>query len=220
MRSAPMPSDPEANTARPREAPQAPRSEAPADAQRRAVADERPTRMARTETPPVPTVAPTPAVPQPTPAPAPTPESRDSQRPGFRRNALLDWEPIVARLRETHPALAAMVEQSEARVVSKEKLVLGFEEGSFFGRQASQPEALAALAAAAHSVLGATPQIELKLDKAPGTKTRTLADVEKGRRDAEGEQRRRAALGHPAVLDALDVFPDARGSEEVRFDND
>lgn len=140
--------------------------------------------------------------------------------PGLRRAALLDWAQVVKRVRDTHPALAAIIEQGEARLVSAEKIVVAFQEGSFYGRQASQPQSIDAIANAALAVLGGRPVVEIKLDLAAGAKTRTLADVEKQRREAEVDARRRSALGHPAVLDALDVFPEARGNAHVKFDGE
>jgi len=201
-------------------APAAPQSDArtlppEGDQPRRAVVDERPAPLSRAPTPGEPPAAPTAPEPQ-----ASSDMAAAQKPPALRRNALLDWEPIVARLRETHPALAAVVEQGDARLVTAEKVVIGFQEGSFFGRQASQPESVEALAAAAAVVLGSRPTIEIKLDRAGDSRGRTLADVAKKRREAEGEQRRREALGHPTVLDALDVFPDARGTEEVRFEGE
>lgn len=156
--------------------------------------------------------------PEPSPEPVELAPARPSTPPPLRRAAILEWEPIVARLRETQPALAAIVEQGEARSVSAEKIVLVFQEGSFFGRQASQPQSIEAVAAAAVEFLGARPTVEVRLDAPTGSKTRTLADVERERRQADDESRRREALGHPAVLDALDVFPDARTKLDVRFD--
>ena len=40
------------------------------------------------------------------------------------------------------------------------------------------------------------------------------------RREAERSAKKRQAMSHPAVLDAMEVFPDARGKIDVRIDED
>ncbi|HJK95320.1 MAG TPA: hypothetical protein RMH26_31580, partial [Polyangiaceae bacterium LLY-WYZ-15_(1-7)] len=135
--------------------------------------------------------------------------------------ALQEWEAIVNVLRESRPALAAVLEHGVPRVVTAERLVVSFQDGSFYGRQADTRDSRAAIADAARVRLRATPEIEIRFDAEDGaTASKTVAAVEAGRREAEQKARRLEALGHPVVRDAMDVFPEARGSVEVRLEGD
>ena len=46
----------------------------------------------------------------------------------------------------------------------------------------------------------------------------SLAAVSQSRRDAAKNKRKHEALAHPMVLEAFDIFPDARGKAVVRFE--
>ncbi|MBX3251193.1 MAG: DNA polymerase III subunit gamma/tau [Myxococcales bacterium] len=155
----------------------------------------------------------------------PTPNgstSHPSTAPGARvlRPALQEWEALIASLREAKPALAAVLEHGVPRIVSAERIVLSFQHGSFYGRQADAPAAKDAIAEAAARRLGGRPAIEVRFDAAADAKGRTVAAIEATRRDAERTAKRRQALNHPAVLDAIEVFPEARGHLEVRLEGD
>lgn len=137
-----------------------------------------------------------------------------------RRPALLEWAGIVKAIRTAQPALGAMLEHGVPRIVTRERIVLGFQQGSFYGRQVDQPETRATIIETAARLLGGTPELEVRFDVDASNATRTVAAVEAQRRDTELEGRRKRALEHPAVLDAFDVFPDARSHADVRFEND
>ncbi len=137
----------------------------------------------------------------------------------IRRAALLEWEHIVNLLRESKPALAAVLEHGVPRIIRPDKIVLSFQEDSFYGRQAESPASLEAISAASQAHTGVKPSIEIRFD-ARGQERATVASVEATRREAEAAARRRAALGHPVVKDAIDVFPDSRGKVEVRLEGD
>jgi DNA polymerase-3 subunit gamma/tau len=134
------------------------------------------------------------------------------------RPALQEWERIVFSLRDAKPALAAVLEHGVPRLVSRERIVLAFQHGSFYGRQAEAPAAKDAISEAASKLLGAKPAIEIRFDQQ--VQGRTVAAVEATRREAERSAKKRQAMSHPAVLDAMEVFPDARGKIDVRIDED
>lgn len=138
----------------------------------------------------------------------------------MRRSALLEWEGILSELRKSQPALSAILEHGVPRLVSREKIVLAFQEKSFYGHQAGQANARDAIHSVTERLLGGRPEIEVRFDADVGTNLRTVAAVEAQRRSAELEARKREALGHPRVLDALDVFPEARGHADVQFDGE
>ncbi|MCA9616560.1 MAG: hypothetical protein KC586_27570, partial [Myxococcales bacterium] len=134
------------------------------------------------------------------------------------RPALQEWERLVASLRDAKPALAAVLEHGVPRVVSKERIVLAFQHGSFYGRQAEAPAAKEAIAGAAAKRLGGRPVIEIRFDAE--VRGRTVAAIEATRREAERSAKKRRAMSHPAVLDAIEVFPEARGKIDVRIEDD
>jgi DNA polymerase-3 subunit gamma/tau len=177
--------------------------------------------------------------PKPVAAPEPAPEAkpRDPNRPimpatkhsgGFqtssgevltpiRRAALQEWEEMVGRLEQEQPALAAVLEHGVPKTVGPERIVLSFKDGSFYGRQAQSPESIAAIERIAEQQLGARPQVEIRFDEAEGS-TRTVAAVAAQRKEAELEAKRKEALNHPRVRDAMDVFPESAGKLNVHIE--
>ena len=149
---------------------------------------------------------------------APAPPEPPQPKAHVPRESLHEWEGIVADLREGKPALAAVLEHGVPRAVTAERIILSFQEGSFYGRQAKSPAAVEAIADAAKGRLGSRPKVEIRFD-AEGASKRTVASVEATRKEADTAAKRREALSHPAVRDAMDVFPESRGKVEVRLDD-
>lgn len=150
---------------------------------------------------------------------APAAEPPAAKTDTLRRPAMQEWESFVDALREGKPALAAVLEHGIPRVVSPERIVLSFQEGSFYGRQADAPAAREAIAHVAEQRLGVRPPIEIRYD-ADGAQGRTVAAVEATRREARLSQRRREALGHPIVREAMQVFSESAGRVRVRLDGE
>jgi DNA polymerase III gamma/tau subunit len=132
----------------------------------------------------------------------------------IRRAALQEWEEMVGRLEKEQPALAAVLEHGVPKTVGPERIVLSFKQGSFYGRQAQSPDSIAAIERVAEQQFGARPQIEIRFDEAEGS-TRTVAAVAAQRKEAELEAKRKEALNHPRVRDAMDVFPESAGKLNV-----
>ncbi len=138
----------------------------------------------------------------------------------IRRAALQEWEELVGRLAQEQPALAAVLEHGVPKAVSPERIVLSFKDGSFYGRQAQSPESIAAIERMAEAQLGARPEVEIRFDAKAEGSTKTVAAVAAQRKEAELEARRKAALNHPRVRDAIDVFPDSAGKLDVQIEAD
>ena len=132
----------------------------------------------------------------------------------IRRAALQEWEEMVGRLEKEQPALAAVLEHGVPKTVGPERIVLSFKQGSFYGRQAQSPDSIAAIERIAEQQLGARPEVEIRFDEAEGS-TRTVAAVAAQRKEAELEAKRKEALNHPRVRDAMDVFPESAGKLNV-----
>ncbi|HET8937510.1 MAG TPA: hypothetical protein VFN67_28905, partial [Polyangiales bacterium] len=100
--------------------------------------------------------------------------------------------------------------------VSPTTLRIGFPEGSFFGRQAQASSAREALLRAAEHVLGARPNLQIG---SPGdAKVSTLAEIEEDGRRQRSTAKREAALNHPAVIDAMEIFEESAASVDVQTD--
>ena len=129
-----------------------------------------------------------------------------------------DWRSIVVHLRDRLPALGAVMEHGVATQLSQAKLVVRFSEGSFFGRQAKAAASQKAILDAAEEVLGARPALEIEFGNVDGAVT--LAKQESEEQKQLEEQTKKSALNHPAVRDAIEIFPEARGHAEVLINRD
>jgi DNA polymerase-3 subunit gamma/tau len=138
----------------------------------------------------------------------------------IRRAALLEWEELVRRLEQQQPALAAVLEHGIPKAVGPDRIVLSFKDGSFYGRQAQSADSIAAIERVAEQQLGARPQIEIRFDAQGEAATKTVAAVAAQRREAELEAKRKEALNHPRVRDAIDVFPESAGKLNVHIEAD
>jgi hypothetical protein len=69
---------------------------------------------------------------------------------------------------------------------------------------------------AAEQVLGGRPN--LVIGSPGGAKVNTLAEMEENGRRARQAERREAALRHPAVLDAMEIFEESEASVDVQVD--
>jgi len=138
----------------------------------------------------------------------------------IRRAALQEWEELVGILEQQQPALAAVLEHGIPKSVGPDRIVLSFKDGSFYGRQAESPESIAAIRRAAEQQLGARPEIEIRFDAQGEAATKTVAAVAAQRKEAEAEAKRKEALNHPRVRDAIDVFPESAGTLKVHIEAD
>ncbi|MGB8222973.1 MAG: DNA polymerase III subunit gamma/tau [Polyangiales bacterium] len=138
----------------------------------------------------------------------------------IRRAALQEWEELVGTLEQQQPALAAVLEHGIPKTVGPDRIVLSFKAGSFYGRQAESPESIAAIVRIAEQQLGARPEIEIRFDAQPDSTSKTVAAVAAQRKEAEVEAKRKEALNHPRVRDAIDIFPESAGKLKVHIEAD
>jgi DNA polymerase-3 subunit gamma/tau len=197
-------------------------------------------RKAKADAAPKAAAVPTPPVAEPRAAPEPEPKPRDPNEPvmpatkaspkfrtssgevltPLRRAALQEWEEMVGRLSQEQPALAAVLEHGVPKAVGPDRIVLSFKDGSFYGRQAQSQESVEAIERVAEAQLGAKPAVEIRFDAQGEGSSKTVAAVAAQRREAELEAKRKAALNHPAVRDAVDVFPESAGKLNVHIEAD
>jgi DNA polymerase-3 subunit gamma/tau len=165
---------------------------------------------------------PAPAEPTPAAEPAPAPAAEPAREySGLAHTDLpAAWLRIVGQLKASQPALGAVLEHGVPLEVSARVLRIGFPEGSFFGRQAQAPAAREAILRMAEQVLGARPELQIAGAGGGGgqTKVATLAEAEQESRKARAAERREAALSHPRVREALEVFGESESDVEVLVD--
>jgi DNA polymerase-3 subunit gamma/tau len=130
------------------------------------------------------------------------------------------WERIIARIAEARPALAAILEHGVPLSITREKVVVGFPPSSFFGKQAETADSKEGIAESAAHVIGHRPAVEVRFTEAADAGARTVAQVAEKRREDVREERRREALSHPRVQEALQVFPEGAGNVQVHVIND
>jgi DNA polymerase-3 subunit gamma/tau len=138
----------------------------------------------------------------------------------IRRAALQEWEGLVSNLQRKQPALAAVLEHGVPKAVGPDRIVLSFQDGSFYGRQAESPDSIEAIKRVAEEQLGGRPEIEIRFDAPHEGAAKTVAAVAAQRKEAEVDAKRKEALNHPRVRDAMDVFPEAAGKLDVHVEAD
>lgn len=166
--------------------------------------------------PPQPANSVSPAQAAPPPAAAPAPAEPELQVDGILGG---DWLRIVTAVKNSQPALAAVLDHGTPLEVSAKLLKIGFPDGSFFGRQAQSSSARDGILRAAEQILGARPELQFARseDKAAGgTLAAAAASVKKARQDG----RREAALKHPRVQEAMEVFEESEQSVDIQVDTE
>jgi DNA polymerase-3 subunit gamma/tau len=129
-----------------------------------------------------------------------------------------EWNAIVSRLRESQPALGAVLEQGVPVEVTPEQLTVAFREGSFFGKQAMEEAAQEAIQTAAEPVLGRYPSLRVVFADDPESIGVSVAQAEGAQLEEERRKRVQRALEHPRVKEAMEIFPEADGHVDVNVD--
>ncbi len=153
-----------------------------------------------------------------TPAAAPAPATKAAPAPAGK--LLPTWEQIIGHLQDARPALAAILEHGVPQEIDREKIVIGFPTGSFFGKQAESRESKDGVATSAAQVLGASPEVIIRFIDEPEALGQTVAEASAQERTGRIEERRREALRHPRVQEALQVFPEGAGNVKVHVELD
>jgi DNA polymerase III subunit gamma/tau len=142
--------------------------------------------------------------PAPPPASAGAPSARDPLP--LDEAALEAWASIIERVRESRPELAAILEHAAPLEVSGAELVVGWEPGSVFARQASEKETLALVTRAACEQFSARTPVVFELDSARAQNFDTLAQRQVRERQERLRAARNKARGHPRIADAMEIL--------------
>jgi DNA polymerase-3 subunit gamma/tau len=153
---------------------------------------------------PVATSAPASPPPPPQPVPAKTVLSVEAPPPRLERPANLDdWRAILGRVRALKGHVAAIFEHGVPLEVTAQRVLVGYQTGSFEGAQASEPEAMDLLQREARAHFAADTKVALDLTARAGT---TVAALDAAQRRAELAKAHAAAQGHPLVQKAIALF--------------
>lgn len=118
---------------------------------------------------------------------------------------------------DAKPALGAVLQHGHPVRVDAEEVVIGFDPGSFFGKQAEAPDAVAAIAAAAARILGARPAVRV-VERDPSLGTRTMAEDAHEAQETRKRETEKRAREHPVVQQAAAVFALSRDAMTVHVE--
>ncbi|MET0282894.1 MAG: DNA polymerase III subunit gamma/tau, partial [Polyangiales bacterium] len=167
------------------------------------------------------------ALAQPVIAPAPAPvapvapvaKPTPPQRPMARQTSSVDhaqWLAVIGELRKGDARWPAMFEHGVPSELTRESVVVSFQEGSFFGRQAGSPGGVEALRRAAQAVLGGAPTVDVRfVSELIGE---SVAQREAAQVDERKEGIKQKAMAHPRVLEALKIFPELAKKTDIQID--
>jgi hypothetical protein len=99
--------------------------------------------------------------------------------------------------------VAAIFEHGVPLEVTAQRVLVGYQTGSFEGAQASEPEAMDLLQREARAHFSADTKVALDLSARPGT---TVAALDAAQRKTELAKAQAAAEGHPLVQKAIALF--------------
>ena len=118
---------------------------------------------------------------------------------------LAAWREVLAEIRARRPALASVLEHAAVLRFDRERVVLGYESGSFLLVHAAEAAARALLDAAVREHFGAATPVELDTSVARGAAA-SVAQLDAVDRRTRTEAARRAVEEHPLVHAAIEVL--------------
>ena len=143
------------------------------------------------------------APPEPTPAPR---SAVTAVAPVVAESSTIElWRSILARIRNVHPAVAATLELAAPKVVTPEKIVLGFEPGSFEDGRAEESDARALLTKEAKAIFGVAPAVTFDV-ATHGARGSSVASLDAAKRKAALAEARALVERHPLVQKAIAIF--------------
>jgi DNA polymerase-3 subunit gamma/tau len=149
-------------------------------------------------------------------APNPEPESEQQPPPEAtpvptsvvtESTAVVTWRAILAEIKKTRPAVAATLELAAPTVITRERIVLGFEPGSFEDGRAGETDAKNVLTEMAKKFFSTDVAPEVAFDMSlRGSKGASIASLDIAKKKAAVAEARAAVEKHPLVQKAIAVF--------------
>lgn len=149
------------------------------------------------------------AAPEPTPVPSSAvTESSAPVRPDRAdRERIETWRALLAKVKPVRPAIAATLELAAPHVVTRERIVLGFEPDSFENGRAGETDAKEVLRETAQAFFGTEAPPEVSFDmSARGSKGASVASLDAAKKKAALLEARAQVEKHPLVQKAIALF--------------
>jgi hypothetical protein len=124
-----------------------------------------------------------------------------------RSGGIETWREILAVVKKTRPAIAATLELAAPTVVTRERILLGFEPGSFEDGRAEESDAKTVLTEMAQAFFRADAPPDVTFDvSVRGTKGASIASLDAAKRKAALLEARAQVEKHPLVQRAIAIF--------------
>jgi DNA polymerase-3 subunit gamma/tau len=126
--------------------------------------------------------------------------------PPAARPAVLDaWRAVLERIRAERAPLASVLEHASPIAFSAERVVLGYEPGSFLAAQATDASAVELLTRHVRDYFGTTTPVAFDLTAGPKSSP-SIASIDNEQHRLRLEQARRAVAEHPLVRAAVEIL--------------
>ncbi len=143
---------------------------------------------------------------EPTPVPASAIAASPNTRSSRATEPLDIWRALIAEVRKLRPSIAATFELAAPTVITHERIVLGFEHGSFEDGRAEESDARTVLIEVARTFYGGSaPSVTFDV-AARGAKGASVASLDAAKRRAALVEARSAVEKHPLVQKAIAIF--------------
>jgi DNA polymerase-3 subunit gamma/tau len=125
---------------------------------------------------------------------------------GSPRSVSLDaWRAVLGRIRAQRAPLASILEHASPIAFSAERVVLGYEPGSFLAAQATEASHVELLTKHVREYFGTVTPVAFDLTAGPKANP-SVATLDTEERKVRLEQARRAVAEHPLVKAAIDIL--------------
>jgi len=134
---------------------------------------------------------------------APLPNSPEAASP--IESDLVTWRAILAKVRDRDPAMASTLDLAAPLVVTREKIILGFEPESFENARVVDSDATMVLTQVAQDYFGVKTVVSINV-AARGSRGSSIASIDATKRAQAIAQARAAVERHPMVQKAMAIF--------------
>jgi hypothetical protein len=125
--------------------------------------------------------------------------------PPSRQVDLVGWRAILQTVRAERAPLAAVLEHASPIACGPDRVVLGYEPGSFLAKQATDAPAVEMLTRHVRAYFVAPTAVAFDLTAGPKSSP-SVAALDNEERRRRLEQARRAVADHPLVRTAIDIL--------------
>ena len=125
--------------------------------------------------------------------------------PAPRSPSVDAWRAVLGRIRAERAPLASILEHASPIAFSAERVVLGYEPGSFLAAQATEASHVELLTRHVREYFGTFTPVAFDLTASPKANP-SVASIDTEERRVRLEQARRAVAEHPLVKAAIDIL--------------